>query len=444
MKITTVLLGFLTCIRLSFAFSLDVTDENSILDGLNIVKSGLMNYYDSSTTVFLTVYWWMTGAGMNALLNNYYLTGNSTYNDLVTKVLLSNTGDENDFAPSSQTLDLGNDDQAFWALTAMSAAELNFTESSSQSSSWLEMAQAVFNEQVARWDTTLCDGGLRWQIYPFNNGYTYKNSITNGLLFQLAARIARFTANDTCAEFAEKVWDWTTTVGFLNESTFTVYDGATTADNCSTLTETQWTYNVGVFLGGAAYLYNYTNGSTVWQQRLDGLITKASNHFFSGGVIYDPQCETSNSCNTDQPSFKGYLARFMMYAMQLAPYTYDTIMPLMKTSATAAALACSGGSDAVTCGTRWYWNNGTWDSNYGVGQQLSALEVIQSLLVDKMQVPLTQSTGGTSASNPNAGSASASSTVVISPATTKDKHWSRFFTALLVFLLLSCSIWLFL
>jgi mannan endo-1,6-alpha-mannosidase len=92
----------------------------------------------------------------------------------------------------------------------------------------------------------------------------------------------------------------------------------------------------------------------------------------------------------------------------MAPFTYDTIMPLLKTSAAAAALQCSGGSDGRTCGLKWT-DGAVWDGTSGVGQQMSALEVIQSNLIAEVKAPVTNTTGGTSVGNPNAGSNSITS-----------------------------------
>ena len=71
--------------------------------------------------------------------------------------------------PPNQTKDEGNDDQVFWGFAAMSAAELKFPAPEAGYPSWTAQAQAVFNTQAARWDPA-CGGGLRWQIYQYNNG----------------------------------------------------------------------------------------------------------------------------------------------------------------------------------------------------------------------------------------------------------------------------------
>ncbi|KAI6957141.1 hypothetical protein KC355_g13133 [Hortaea werneckii] len=69
----------------------------------------------------------------------------------------------------------------------------------------------------------------------------------------------------------------------------------------------------------------------------------------------------------------------MSKASIVAPYISESVNKLLTDSAEAAAEACSGGTDGVTCGQKWY--TGEWDSDYGVSEQLSALEVVQSLLL---------------------------------------------------------------
>ena len=96
-------------------------------------------------------------------------TGDTTYNAETSQAISFQAGSNGDFMPANQTKDEGNDDQVFWAFAAMTAAELGFPAPES-GPSWLSMAQAVFNEQTTRWDTSTCGGGLRWQIFTWNNG----------------------------------------------------------------------------------------------------------------------------------------------------------------------------------------------------------------------------------------------------------------------------------
>lgn len=142
----------------------------------------------------------------------------------------------------------------------MSAAENKFPDPPVDQPQWLALTQAVFNSQAARWDDQTCGGGLRWQIFTFNNGYNYKNSPSNGCFFNIAGRLAVYTGNQTYADWADKTWDWTVALGLLTPQ-YVVYDGTDAAINCSELNHDQWTYNAGTYLMGAAAMYNFVSGS---------------------------------------------------------------------------------------------------------------------------------------------------------------------------------------
>lgn len=101
-----------------------------------------------------------------------------------------------------------------------------------------------------------CGGGLRWQIYV-KNGYELKNTISNGLLFNIASRLARYTGDKMYEEWAVKVWDWMWAIHLIDHANWNVYDNSE-ADrlNCTELDRNQWSYNAGVLLGGASTMYD--------------------------------------------------------------------------------------------------------------------------------------------------------------------------------------------
>jgi mannan endo-1,6-alpha-mannosidase len=184
----------------------------------------------------------------------------------------------------------------------MSAAESNFQNPPPKQPQWLALAQAVFNTQAGRWDNTTCGGGLRWQVFPFNTGYNYKNSISNGCFFNLGARLAKYTGNDTYAQWAEKTWNWSVDLKLIDEN-YMIYDGSDDTINCTSVSNIQWTYNAGVYLLGAANMYNYTNGDPVWKARVDGLL-QGINVFFDNDIMWEAACEGVDRCDVDQHSFK--------------------------------------------------------------------------------------------------------------------------------------------
>ena len=149
----------------------------------------------------------------------------------------------------------------FWGLAAMTAAEIKFPDVSN-GFSWLSLAQGVFNSQKGRWDTTMCDGGLTWQMFQYQgSGYTMKNAISNGGFFQLAARLARYTENKEYATWATKVWDWSVNSPLVNNKTWVVQDSTEGTNGCKDGANIPWTYNYGTYLMGAASMYNYVSTS---------------------------------------------------------------------------------------------------------------------------------------------------------------------------------------
>lgn len=126
------------------------------------------------------------------------------------------------------------------------------------------------------------------------------------------------------------------------------------------------------------------------------MFTAASKNFFfeDTGIMHEQACESVGTCNYDQQSFKAYLSRWMAATSVLVPALKEPIMKLLKTSAIAAAAQCNQGDKGASCGTKWY--EGKYDGTAGVGQQMCALEVIQSLLVDHTRELVTNNTGGTS------------------------------------------------
>jgi len=433
--------------QVATAIDVTLTDSDSVKSAVSAICYDMMTYYTGNETGNVPgelpppYYWWEAGAMFGSLIDYWYYTGDTTYNSLVSQAMLFQTGPDADYMPPNQTKSEGNDDQGFWGMAAMSAAETNFQNPPSTQPQWLALAQAVFNLQASRWDNSTCGGGLRWQIFTFNNGYNYKNSISTGSFFNIGARLAKYTGNDTYAQWAEKSWDWVTAIGLIDDNYY-IYDGSDDTLNCTQINHIQWTYNAGAYLLGAASMYNYTNGSDVWKTRVDGLL-KGLDVFFKDGVMFEVACETNGKCDVDQLSFKAYLSRWMAATMKMAPYTYDTIMPMLQTSAAAAALQCSGGSEGRTCGLKWT-DGATWDGTYGVGQQMAAMEVIQSNLITQVAGPVTNTTGGTSVGNNNAGGSSTTSTTGIStnPTTTGDRVGAGFLTSIVLIGILGGAWWM--
>ena len=362
-----------------------------------------MSYYNGNTTgrpgllPFPPYYWWESGALWGGMLDYSHYTGDPSYDTVIGEGILAQASPTIDFMMQDQRFDLGNDDQVFWAMTAMTAAEHSFpipqSHPSATAAIWYQLGRNVFQNMVSRWNTTTCGGGLKWQFIPENNGFNYKSTITNAGFFQVAARLARFTGNATFAQWADKSWDWMESVGFVDKATYAIYDGAGDLENCTGVNHDQWSYNAAASVLGTATMWNIT-GDPKWKTRTQGIVQNSAQIFFSPypnatGIMYEHICELKTKdkerCDTDQISFKAYVARWFAKAAILCPDVVSIVFPLLKTSAQGAANSCTG-ELGTTCGTKWYM--GSWDGTKGVGQQMGAMEVLQSLLVTTGNPPV--------------------------------------------------------
>ena len=262
--VSTALLSLLAPQIAFAAVTLDISNVDSIKVAAKAVAANMMSQYTGSNpgdipgNLPAPYYWWEAGAMFGAMIDYWYFTGDDTWNDVTMQAMLHQVGPDNDFMPPNQTKTEGNDDQAFWAMAAMSAAENKFPNPPEGQPQWLALVQAVFNLQVARWDTSTCGGGLRWQIYNFNSGYNYKNTISNGCFFNIASRLAVYTGNQTYADWAIKMWDWTSGIGLFDQN-YNFFDGSDDNLNCTQMDHIQWTYNAGTWLYGASNMYNFVS-----------------------------------------------------------------------------------------------------------------------------------------------------------------------------------------
>lgn len=157
-------------------------------------------------------------------------------------------------------------------------------------------------------------------------------------------------------------------------------------------------------------------------------------------------CEPADACTVDQPAFKAFLTRWLAVTAQLVPQFYERIFSYLRKSAIGAAGQCSGGSTGQVCGREW--NTTVWDGHSGVGEQMSALAVVQAMLIDveNLDAPVTSDTGGTSKGDSSAGTGSSSSSssssssddddleeIATRTITTSDKAAAGVVTSLIVF-----------
>ncbi|KAI1309857.1 family 76 glycoside hydrolase [Xylaria venustula] len=431
------------------ALEVDLEDPESIKKGAALVAQDLLTFYHGDEPGWVPgilpgpppdgdYYWWQGGAMWGALLDYRHVTGDDQFDDIIFQAMQFQVGDDDDYNPANWSASMGNDDQAFWAFSALLAAETGFENPDDDQPQWLALAQAVFNEQThidRRVTGGNCDWGLRWQVYSTNNGYDYINTVANACYFNMGARLARYTHNTTYADLAEKTWDLITRLEYVTDA-YDVYDGAH-LPNCTGINKAQFSYNAAMLMQGCAFLYNQTNNAT-WKDRLDGLTDGILRVFFVDGVAYEPSCE-AGSCNSDMQSYRGYMHRWMANSVQLAPHLSSKVMPVLKTSAAAGVKQCTGGSNGRMCG--FHWTTGQYDGLQSASLQMNVLGALSALLMPDTSVPLTNTTGGTSKGDPNAGQAK-TQLPTYAPITTGDKAGASILTILIVTGALSAFAWM--
>ncbi|PHH65021.1 hypothetical protein CDD81_3419 [Ophiocordyceps australis] len=407
---------FGACRGLAQGIQADFQSADSIKKAAGTIAGDAMNFYEGDQPghtpglLFLdpdpNPWWWAGGVLFATMAEYWHYTQDSQYNEVVKEAMVHQAGANQDFLTPNWTAHMGNDDQGFWGVAAMTAAEVNFDNPAPGDPQWLATAQGVFNTMAThkRWDET-CGGGLRWQLNLYAQGYNYKNSISNGLFFNLGARLARYTGNETFSEWANRVWDWERSVGLISD-TFAVYDGASINEDCKNINKAEYTYNSGIFLQGAAFLYNHTNGAPQWRERVSGLLDHMLATFFPKNIAVEITCQNDekNLCVRDQLLHKGVVHRWLVTVAQVAPFTNDKIAPVLRASGEAALRQCNRGDNGRLCG--FQWTSGQGDAAPNVGTQMTALSAVISTLYNKEQVspPVTHDSGGTSEGDNSAGS----------------------------------------
>lgn len=377
----------------TMALSLEVGNLDSSCEAATEIIDGIMDYYTGyrygGTVGYFQepYYWWEAGLCFGAMIDTWTICNNDTYVQMLQASIYHQAGPNFNYMLLNQSHVEANDDQLFWGLTVMEAAERGLPPvDDSSDASYLEMSQAVYNTVWERWNDASCGGGLSWQIFSNMSGYDYKSTASNAGLFALGARLGRFTGNQLYFDTCTRVSEWLKESSFVTKQDdyYIVYDGADETNNCGTINGYIWSYNYALMIMGSTYMYNAT-GDSAWSDDLQLYLNGLEHYMVVNGVLNEYACET-RQCNNDQRVFKAVVARSLGEVVQLVPSMAAQAQSILDTSAAAAALSCSGGSDGKTCGMNW--TIGGWDGMYGLGEQICALETIQNSVISQAKPPL--------------------------------------------------------
>ena len=236
--------------------------NSSISGNVNPVYGDDNQWLYNSSTVEAWLY--------STLIPFWNITGNDTYNDLITKRMYSKVDLELGTGWDESNNDT-NMNHAAWALAAVTAAEMGFPADSSKKS-WLTYAEQAEGTLSSTWGfSTVCGGGLESQNDDLSlYNASVKDAVSNGEYFQLASRLAYLTSGDDqtgYASDASTVWDWSVSSDMVVESNWTInfmVTNTTTGGNCTAYygTRIEYTYPYGLYLSGAAYMYNVVGSET--------------------------------------------------------------------------------------------------------------------------------------------------------------------------------------
>ncbi len=179
----------------------------------------------------------------------------------------------------------------------------------------------------------------------------------------------------------------------------------------------------------ANHFFNTQTGDDIWKTRTQKLIDAGLKTFFPDDVAVEIACENVGTCNADMVCFKGFVHRWYSVITQLAPFVRDQIAPVLRKSAQAAIKQCVGGETGRACGLNWA--SGEYEGKTDAGRQMCAFAAVSALLFDQGPSPITNTTGGISKGNPNAGAGEDDNFSPLKPITTADRAGAGILTVII-------------
>ena len=122
-----------------------------------------------------------------------------------------------------------------------------------------------------------------------------------------------------------RVWHGVAGVGLIGER-YEVYDGTSETNNCSDVNHVQWSYNNGVFLHGAAHMWNYVRIPTPIASQAVLVTNKARQTAPRHGAIESRASSTRNrySSPTTNPPPMSCMNRLVKLATAAQPISHPS------------------------------------------------------------------------------------------------------------------------
>ncbi|KAK6532462.1 hydrolase 76 protein [Arthrobotrys megalospora] len=366
--------------------SIDLDNTDTVKAAAKVVLQSMVDDYTSQKPFVAGLLpsdysFFESGLFFNTVLDYAAFTGDKSFNSLFEKDFFNQIGSDANFMPADKSARIANDDVGYWALAAIAAAEYGAKPADSSSPDYLTLAENAFNNFVERWDSKNCNGGLRWTITPGSTGYDFKDTNSNGVFFQLSARLGLKTGNQTYFEWATKVYDWTVKTGLIGgletNNVGEVYAGASVQDKCQQIDKSAYSAQQANYIYGCIIMYAHTKSST-WLDRALGYLTYTSAYFSNGekyiddgtsGVVFEAAC-SPQKCTLDQKAGLSVLFRSLGVAVGYSDIS--TYFPLQfNNSAKAAAKSCSPKGE---CNFGWSTLKYNASAGSGYGEKMAVIE----------------------------------------------------------------------
>jgi predicted alpha-1,6-mannanase (GH76 family) len=272
----------------------------------DVGMAALQHMYQPSTGQWETALWWQQANVLETTIDYTSQTHVTTYIDRIATTFNANKA-------HSFIINTYYDDEGWWALAWIKAYDLTHT------ADYLMMAKTLFNEMATGWDST-CGGGLWW-----SKEKTYKNAVSNELFLEVALRLHQRTPSDMVGgggsayntsyiDWANREWQWFKSSGMLNSSNL-INDGLDTS-TCKNNGDPTWTYNQGVILGALTDFYQITHDTSYLTQAEAIADANTVTNVDDQGILYEQNCEATESCGDDGPQFKGIFIKNLYYLYQ--------------------------------------------------------------------------------------------------------------------------------
>nr|WP_255644939.1 glycoside hydrolase family 76 protein [Actinoplanes polyasparticus] len=282
-------------------------------DRSRAAATALMMRYDQNTGLFDGNAWWTSANALTALIGNIRVSGMDSY-----RYAIATTYDKQITSRQGQFRNEYLDDTGWWGLAWVAAYDLT------GDSRYLSTARADADHMHAYWDNT-CGGGVWWKT-----DRSSKVAIANSLYIQLNAELAQRLAGDTVyRDRARTGWSWFAGTGMLTTGNIVI--DRISLETCRG-TSGPLTYNSGVLMNALVQLNRATgDAAALATARRIGDASTTHSALNNGGILREPG--EGESCQGDQPSWKGEYARGLGVLNDALGGVYDGYLQRQATSA---------------------------------------------------------------------------------------------------------------